>query len=98
MRELCSLQRRPNQLRSGGTGRRRMPKRRTAGDSASIQEILPAAGEAVAEQIPEPTAEGEYAVNVEGVEELVADKGYHVGPVLAAVREAGVRTYVAEPD
>jgi len=37
-------------------------------------------------------------VNVEGVEELVADKGYHAGPVLAAVREAGVRTYVAEPD
>jgi transposase len=37
-------------------------------------------------------------VNVEGVEELVADKGYHAGPVLAAVQEAGVRTYVAEPD
>src|SRR6266704_4074889 len=69
-----------------------------AGDSASIQETLPAAGEAIAEQIPEPTAAGEYAVNVEGVEELVADKGYHAGPVLAAVREAGVRTYVAEPD
>ena len=69
-----------------------------AGDSASIQETLPSAGEAIAEQIPQPTAAGEYAVNVEGVEELVADKGYHAGPVLAAVREAGVRTYVAEPD
>ena len=69
-----------------------------AGDSASIQETLPAAGEAIAEQIPEPTARGEYAVNVEGVEELVADKGYHAGPVLAAVQEAGVRTYIAEPD
>jgi len=69
-----------------------------AGDSASMQETLPAAGEAIAEQIPEPTAEGEYAVNVEGVEELVADKGYHAGPVLAAVREAGVRTYISEPD
>jgi hypothetical protein len=34
------------------------------GDSASIQETLPAAGEAIAEQIPEPTAEGEYAVNL----------------------------------
>ena len=52
----------------------------------------------MAEQIPQPTAKGEYAVNVEGVEELVADKGYHAGPVLAAVREAGVRTYVSEPD
>jgi len=69
-----------------------------AGDTTSIQETLPAAGEAVAEQIPEPTAEGEYAVNVAGVEELVADKGYHAGPVLAAVQEAGVRTYVSEPD
>ncbi len=68
------------------------------GDSASIQETLPAAGEAVAEQIPEPTAKGPYAVNVEGVEELVADKGYHAGPVLVAVQEAGVRTYVSEPD
>ena len=38
------------------------------------------------------------AVNVKGVEELVADKGYHAGPVLAAARKAGVRTYVAEPD
>jgi transposase len=69
-----------------------------AGDTASIQETLPTAGEAVAEQISQPTAAGEYAVNVEGVEELVADKGYHAGPVLAAVQEAGVRTYVSEPD
>jgi hypothetical protein len=45
------------------------------GDSASIQETLPAAGEAVSEQLPELTAQGEYAVNVEGVEEWVADKG-----------------------
>jgi transposase len=29
------------------------------------------------------------AVNVKGVEELVADKGYHAGPVLAAARKAG---------
>ena len=49
------------------------------GDSASIDETLPAAGEAVAEQIAEPTANGEFKVNVEGVEELVADKGYHAG-------------------
>ena len=69
-----------------------------AGDTATIQETLPAAGEAVAEQIPQPTAKGEHVVNVEGVEELVADKGYHAGPVLAAVREAMVRTYIAEPD
>ena len=69
-----------------------------AGDTATIQETLPAAGEAVAEQIPEPTAEGRFVVNVEGVEELVADKGYHAGAVLVPVQEVGVRTYVAEPE
>jgi transposase len=31
------------------------------------------------------------------VEELVADKGYHSGDAQVWVREAGVRTYVAEP-
>src|SRR5882724_9307510 len=71
------------------------------GDSASIQETLPAAGEAIAEQIPEPTAEGEYAVNAEGVEELVADKATmraqcwrrcgkpEYGPTLPSRSEAG---------
>ena len=42
-----------------------------------MQETLPAAGEAIAEQTPDLTAEGEYTVNAEGVEELVADEGYH---------------------
>src|SRR5215467_10833231 len=37
-----------------------------AGDSTSIQETLPAAGESIAEQIPEPSGQGEYAVNAEG--------------------------------
>ena len=37
-------------------------------------------------------------MNAKGVEELVADKGYHSGDVLVAVREAEVRTYIAEPD
>jgi len=37
-------------------------------------------------------------VNAKGIEELVADKGYHSGDVLLAVREVGVRTYIAEPD
>lgn len=68
------------------------------GDSRSVEETLPAAGEAVAEQIAEPTAEGKFKVNAKGVEELVADKGYHCGDVLLSVREAQVRTYIAEPD
>ncbi len=70
----------------------------TVGDSTSVGETLPAAGEAVAEQIAEPTADGMFKVNVQGLEELVADKGYHSGDVLVSAREAGVRSYIAEPD
>ena len=68
------------------------------GDTASVGETLPAAGEAVAEQIATPTASGEFVVNVQGVEEVVADKGYHSGDVLTDVQAAGVRTYIAEPE
>ena len=69
-----------------------------AGDTTSVGETLPAAGEAVAEQIAEPTADGKFKVNAKGVEELVTDKGYHSGDVLVSVRGTGVRTYIAEPD
>jgi transposase len=68
------------------------------GDSTSVGETLPAAGEAVAEQIAEPTADGKFKVNAKGVEELVADKGYHSGDVLVSVLESELRSYIAEPD
>jgi transposase len=68
------------------------------GDTTSVQETLPAAGEEVAEQIAEPTGEGQFKVNARGVEEVVADKGYHSGDVLVSAREAEVRSYIAEPD
>jgi transposase len=68
------------------------------GDTASVEETLPAAGEAVAEQIAEPTADGDFNVNVKGVEEWVGDKGYHSGAVLVGAQQAGVRSYIAEPD
>jgi hypothetical protein len=55
-----------------------------AGDSASIQETLPAAGEAIAEQIPQPTAEGEYVVNVVGSTRLCAE--------LLPTRNAAIRS------
>src|SRR2546427_6350098 len=54
-----------------------------AGGSAAIQETLPSAGEAVAGEIPQPTAAGEDALNVGGGGEVGADKGYHAGPVPA---------------
>ena len=68
------------------------------GDSESVQQTLPAAGEAVAEQIATPTAAGEFAVHAEGIEEVVADKGYHSGEVLAEMKTLGLRTYIAEPE
>jgi transposase len=68
------------------------------GDTASREETLPSAGEAVAEQIAEPTADGKFKVNAKGVEEFVADRGYHSGGVLVSARESKVRSYIAEPD
>jgi transposase len=68
------------------------------GDSTSVSETLPAAGEAVAEQIAESTTDGRFKVNAKGIEELVADKGYHAGHVLVSALESEVRSYIAEPD
>ena len=68
-----------------------------AGDSTSVQETLPAAGVAVAEQIATPTAQGQYQVHEQGLREVVTDKGYHSGASLAAMSEMGVRTYVSVP-
>jgi transposase len=67
------------------------------GDTTSVQETLPAAGFAVAEQIATPTATGQYKVYEQGMREVVTDKGYHSGASLAAMREMGVRSYVSVP-
>jgi transposase len=67
------------------------------GDTTSVEETLPAAGFAVAEQIATPTAQGQYKVHEQGMCEVVTDKGYHSGPSLAAMREMGVRSYVSVP-
>jgi transposase len=67
------------------------------GDTESIQETLPAAGEAIAGEIATATPEGKYPVHEDGLQEVVADKGYHSGPALMELQVAGVRSYVAEP-
>jgi transposase len=67
------------------------------GDTESIQETLPAAGQAVADQIAEHTPEGDYPVDAGGVQEVVADKGYHSSEVVRKLAEAEVRSYIAEP-
>ena len=67
------------------------------GDTESVLETLPEAGVAVAEQITTSTAQGECKVHADGMSEVVADKGYHSGPVLAQMQEWCVRTYISVP-
>jgi transposase len=69
------------------------------GDTTTVTETLCQAGEAVADLVgreAEKAAAEEPKVNVAGIEELVADKGYHSGAALAKTREVGVRTYIPE--
>jgi transposase len=69
------------------------------GDTTTVKETLAEAGETVAELI---AREAEVSpleapkVNLGGIEEVVADKGYHSGPVLEEMKAAGVRTYIPE--
>jgi transposase len=67
-------------------------------DTATVQETVIEAGIAVAELIGEKTPEGNCEVNPFGVEEVVADKGYHSNDVAVGLKEISVRSYVAEPD
>lgn len=67
------------------------------GDTTSIEETLPAAGMAVAEQTATPTAQGQYKVHAQGICEVVTDKGYHSGASLTAMSEMDVRSYVSVP-
>ena len=46
---------------------------------------------------PEPP-EGGYAVHPGGVEEVVADKGYHSNQAVVSLGELVARTYIAEPE
>lgn len=69
-----------------------------AADTATVQATVIEAGIAVASLISKKTAEGKYEVHPGGVEEVVADKGYHSNDVAVGLTEMGVRTYVAEPD
>jgi transposase len=69
-----------------------------AADTTTIQQTVVEAAIAVAELITETTVEGEYEVHPEGVQEVVADKGYHSNEVVRSLVEMQVRTYIAEPD
>jgi hypothetical protein len=58
----------------------------------SIGETVAEAGVAVAEQAVQR------AVNPAGIEEVVADKGYHSNEVMRKLAEWKLRSYVAEPE
>lgn len=69
-----------------------------AADTATVEETVIEAGVAVAGLVAETTPEGNYEVNPGGVEEVVADKGYHSNDVAVALSDLEVRTYIAEPE
>jgi transposase len=69
-----------------------------AADTATVKETVIEAGVAVAELITTNPPEGKYAVHAGGVEEVVADKGYHSNEAVVGLSELKVRTYIAEPD
>ncbi len=69
------------------------------GDTTTVQETLAQAGETVAELIEREAGTAPLEtpkVNLGGIEEVVADKGYHSGAVLEEMKAAGVRTYIPE--
>ena len=69
------------------------------GDTTTVQQTLAEAGQTVAELIEreaEQASGQEPKVHLGGVEEVVADKGYHSGSVLAKMKAAAVRTYIPE--
>jgi transposase len=69
------------------------------GDTTTVHETLAEAGMAVAELVEreiELHPEEEPKVNVNGIEELVADKGYHSGAVVEWVGENEVTSYIPE--
>jgi transposase len=63
-----------------------------------VEETVMEAGVAVAELLTAEPPDGNYAVHPGGVEEVVADKGYHSNEVAVGLSELEVRTYIAEPE
>jgi transposase len=69
------------------------------GDTTTLDETLSEAGMAVAELVgreAELRPDEPPKVNLNGIEEVVADKGYHSGAVAKRVKSYGVRSYISE--
>jgi Transposase DDE domain len=67
-----------------------------AGDPTTGVETLAQAGENVAELIGTEKPSQKPQAHLKGIEEMVADKGYHSGAVVGNLRSAKVRTYISE--
>jgi len=71
------------------------------GDTTTMHQTLAEAGGAVAEMIEHEAVTApaeEPKVNLGGLEEAVADKGYHSGAVLKDLHGIGCRSYIPEPE
>src|SRR6201997_192613 len=67
-----------------------------AGDTTTGVQTLAQAGENVAELIGTEKPSPKPQAHLKGIEEVVADKGYHSGAVLVNLQGAKVRTYIPE--
>ena len=67
-----------------------------AGDTTTGVETLAQAGENVAELIGTEKPSQKPQAHLKGIEEMVADKGYHSGAVVVNLQSAEVRTYIPE--
>jgi transposase len=71
------------------------------GDATTVHETMAEAGEAVAtliEREAEKAPKKKPHVSLNGIKEIVADKGYHSGPSVMLLGDAEVRTYISEPN
>jgi transposase len=69
------------------------------GDTTTLDETLCEAGEQVAEQIrreAESRPQDKPKIHLQGIEELVTDKGYHSGAVVQRMKSYQVRSYIPE--
>ena len=66
------------------------------GDTTTVRETLVQAGENVAELIATEEPSSKPKAHLKGIEEVVGDKGYHSGEILATLQSVAVRTYISE--
>ena len=69
-----------------------------AADTSTVEETVLETAVAVAGLLENATEESKQQVHAAGVEEVVADKGYHSNEVLRSLTGWDLRTYIAEPE